>query len=59
MTRPLSPGETCDKSGQYRVEGPRGGDRGREITATKGNTMPPGQAPGERFVLVDPTKHKK
>lgn len=59
MNRPLSPGQDCPESGQYRVEGPRGGDRDREITAIKGNTMPPGQTRGERYVLVDKTKHRK
>lgn len=56
---PIKPGAECPESGQYAVVGPRGGDRGREVTSTEGNRMPPGQSPGERYVLIDPTKHKK
>lgn len=50
----LSPGQKAPTSGQYR---PIGGG-GREITAVKGNRLPPTQ-PGESgYKLVDPTKHK-
>ena len=55
----INPGAEAPKSGQYKVVGPRGGDLGREVTATKGNHMPPTQRPGQGYVLVDPTKHKK
>jgi hypothetical protein len=54
----LTPGTPAPKSGQYGVVGPRGGDRGREITSTEGNPLPPAK-PGERYVLKDETKHKK
>jgi len=56
---PIKPGENAPKSGQYKVVGPRNGDLGREVTAVKGNPMPPTQRPGQGFVLVDQTKHKK
>lgn len=59
MTKGITPGTPCPTSGQYGVVGPRGGDRGREITATKGNPMPPTQNSGERYILNDETKHKK
>ena len=52
------PGEKAPRSGQYVVTGPRGGSRGREVTAVKGERLPPTQKPGERYRLVDPTKHK-
>ena len=53
------PGEKAPRSGQYEVTGPRGGSRGREVTAVKGERLPPTQVPGERYRLVDPTKHKR
>ena len=57
MSAKLSPGTRAPKSGQYKVVGPRGGDKGREVTSTKGNPLPPTQNPGEGYILVDPTKH--
>ncbi|WP_339787097.1 hypothetical protein NSQ38_03335 [Paenibacillus sp. FSL R7-0313] len=59
MSKPLKPGTSTPKSGQYAVVGPRGGDKGREVTSTKGNPLPPTQKPGDGYKLVDPTKHKK
>jgi hypothetical protein len=56
--RPLRPGEATPESGQYAVVGPRGGDRGREITSVEDNPLPPTQNPGEGYILVDRTKHK-
>ena len=52
------PGEATPVSGQYEVVGPRGGSRGREITGVKGKPLPPTQQAGERYRLVDETKHK-
>ncbi len=57
--KPLSPGQTTPTSGQYKVVGPRGGDKGVEITGVEGKPLPPTQKPGEKFVLVDKTKHSK
>lgn len=54
----VRPGELSPKSGQYEVIGPRGRQLGVEVTATKGNPMPPTAKPGMSFRLVDPTKHK-
>lgn len=59
MADKLTPGTPTPQSGQYGVVGPRGGDKGREVTSTKGNPLPPTQKPGEGYKLVDPTKHKK
>jgi len=52
------PGQKAPVSGQYVVVGPKGGNTGTEITATKGETLPPTAKPGQGFVLVDKTKHK-
>jgi hypothetical protein len=54
---PLKPGQTAPKSGQYEIVGPRGGRTGEERTVVRGEPMPPTRAPGQRFVLTDPTKN--
>lgn len=60
MTKKLhKPGEKAPRSGQYEVTGPRGGSRGREVTAVEGHRLPPARNPGERYRMADPTKHKK
>jgi len=51
------PGEKATRSGQYGIEGPRGGDTGKERTVTRGEPFPPTPKPGQKYVLVDPTKH--
>jgi len=53
----LKPGQSAPKSGQYITIGPRGG-QGKEITSTKGNSLPPSQTPGSTYKLVDGTKNK-
>lgn len=56
----LTPGTQAPTSGQYKEVGPRGGYISQlEITSTKGKSLPPTTKPGHKFVLVDPTKHKK
>jgi hypothetical protein len=55
----LRPGQRADRSGQYGLTGPRGGDRGREATITKGEPAPPTPHKGESWKLSDPTRHKK
>lgn len=57
MANPLKPGQSAPHSGQYAVQGPRGGDTGKEVTMVKGATLPP-QKPGQTYVLADPTKNK-
>jgi hypothetical protein len=52
------PGEIAPHSGQYEITGPRGGRTREERTVTKGEPLPPTPEPGQRFLLVDPTKHK-
>ena len=56
----FKPGQTDGDSGQYKKVGPKGGDRGPyEVTHTQGKPFPPTSKPGEKYVPVDPTKHKK
>lgn len=52
------PGEIAQRSGQYEITGPRGGATGEERTVTKGEPLPPTPQAGQRYKLVDPTKHK-
>lgn len=60
MTKPTyKPGQSAPTSGQYSVHGPRGGDLGREITISRGETLPPTSQPGQTYRLADPTKHKR
>lgn len=53
----FKPGQPAPKSGQYVTVGPRGG-HGKEITSTKGNTLPPAPTAGSTYKLVDGTKNK-
>ncbi len=53
----FKPGQTAPRSGQYQQVGPRGG-KGREVTSTKGEPLPPTTIPGSSYTLVDPTKNK-
>jgi len=59
MAKTYKPGQTVPKSGQYSVVGPRGGDKGREVTSVKGEPFPPTQKSGERYVIADETKHSR
>lgn len=56
-TSGLKPGQSAPKSGQYQVQGPRGG-KGPERTVVKGEPMPPTPSRGSTYNLVDPTKTK-
>ena len=51
------PGEKAGRSGQYEITGPRGGGTGVERTVTRGEPLPPTPDKGQRYRLVDPTKH--
>ena len=53
----LRPGIVARRSGQYQQIGPRGG-RGKEVTVTRGEPLPPTPKPGMSYTLVDPTKNK-
>lgn len=52
--RPLPPGTPAPRSGQYRNP-----STGNEVTTVRGEPLPPTPRPGQGYVLVDPTKHKK
>lgn len=57
-TSGLKPGQTAPASGQYQIEGPRGG-KGPERTVVRGEPLPPTPSPGSSYTLVDRTKTKK
>ena len=50
----FKPGEKADMSGQYKNK-----KTGREVTVTKGEPFPPTPEKGQKYILVDRTKHKK
>lgn len=58
MAKTYSPGAKAPFSGQYERVGPRGGDTNKEITISKGETLPPGRRSGETFKLVDRSRNK-
>ena len=52
-------GEICPEFGQYEIIEPFTTKRtGREVTVTKGEPFPPTQQRGQRYRLVDSTKHQ-
>lgn len=53
----LKPGQKAPASGQYLTIGPKGG-KGKEITAVKGERLPPTNTPGSTYILVDGTKNE-
>lgn len=57
MAKKLTPGQKAPRSGQYEIRGPRGGKTGKERTVVRGEPLPPTPKPGQKYVLVDPTKH--
>jgi hypothetical protein len=59
MPKTYKPGEEAPRSGQYERIGPRGGHTGDERTVTRGEPLPPTKGPGEKYILTDPTKHRK
>lgn len=59
MPKTYRPGENVPKSGQAEIIGPRGGETGEERTVTRGEPFPPTPSSGQRYVIVDPTKHKR
>jgi hypothetical protein len=59
MSKKHVPGEIAQVSGQYPVVGPNGGDKGYEVTVTKGEPFPPLPEKGWGFGEPDATKHNK
>ena len=53
MKKQFKPGQTVPDSGQYKNTGTK-----TEVTAVKGEPFPPTPKPGQKYVLVDKTKHK-
>ncbi len=51
------PGEKAPRSGQYEIIGPRGGHTGKERTVVRNEPMPPTPQRGQKYKIVDPTKH--
>jgi hypothetical protein len=52
--RIFKPGQIAPKSGQYKNVGTK-----TEVTVTRGEPLPPTPRGGQKYRLVDPTKHKK
>jgi len=59
MAKTYKPGEEAPFSGQYEILGPQGGRTGKERTGVKGKRLPPTPKPGQQYLLVDRTKHKR
>jgi hypothetical protein len=53
------PGQKAQRSGQYEMTGPRGGKTNVERTVTRGEPLPPTEETGQKYRLVDPTRHRK
>lgn len=51
------PGEKAKKSGQYPIQGPQGGNTGKERTVVKGEPFPPTPKKGQTYGTPDKTKH--
>ena len=54
IKKTFKPGEKATKSGQYKNI-----KTGGEVTSTKGEPLPPTPEKGQKYRLVDPTKHKR
>lgn len=52
-------GNKVPHSGQAEVVGPRGGRTGEERTVVEGEPFPPTPKSGQKFEIVDKTKHRK
>lgn len=59
MSNTLKPGTETKISGQYKEINLKGKISDAEITSVKGKKLPPTNAPGNSWILVDKTKHKK
>jgi hypothetical protein len=57
MAEKHKPGEIAKQSGQYPIQGPRGGDTGEERTVVKGEPFPPTPKKGQTYGTPDKTRH--
>jgi len=57
MGRKLTPGTKAPASGQYEIQGPRGGRTGQERTVVKGEPLPPTPEKGQTYTITDRTKN--
>lgn len=55
----LKPGQIAPRSGQYERLKKGGGKSGQEVTVVRGEPLPPTPKKGQRYVIVDKTKHKR
>jgi len=51
--RQMSPGTPAPRSGQYQNTTTR-----HEVTVVRNEPLPPTPRPGQKYTLVDPTKHR-
>ena len=54
MKKILTPGTPVPQPGQYKNPA-----TGHEVTGVQGKPLPPTPRPGQGYILVDPTKHKR
>jgi hypothetical protein len=57
MAKGFKPGERVPHSGQAEIIGPRGARTGVERTVVKNERFPPTPGPGQKYKIVDKTKH--
>lgn len=53
----LKPGQKAPASGQYELQGPRGGSTGKERTVVRNEPLPPSPGKGMTYRLVDRTRN--
>lgn len=53
----MKPGQTAPASGLYEIDGPRGGDTGKQRTVRRGEPLPPTPKPGQTYHLAEPARN--
>lgn len=54
VKKPIRPGTPAPHSGQVKIPGSK-----VEVTVVQGKPMPPSPKPGQGYIYVDLTQHKK
>ncbi len=54
MSNTFKPGQAAPVSGEFGIQGPRGGITGQERTAIQGKPLPPTPKPGQVYVVNRP-----